>query len=253
MRTPTVIGNWKMNGARAMASQLLQEVITQAKEVEGIELVVLPPFVYLDMTERLLAGTQIKWGAQNFYHQTSGAFTGEISANMLTDFNCQYVLVGHSERRTLFGESDHTVAQKYSTAIHADLIPIICVGETLDERKAGITKQIISCQLGTIFASPFGVESLMRAVIAYEPVWAIGTGLSAEPETAQEVHAYIRQLIAENAGKEIADGIRILYGGSVKLQNAAALFAMPDIDGGLIGGASLDANEFIGIAKLCKL
>lgn len=251
MRKPLIAGNWKMNGSSSRNQQRLNDLVKGSKNLKNVELAVFPPFVYIAQTQNLLKNTDIFWGAQNFCPKDDGAYTGEISANMLLDFECRYVLIGHSERRTLYGETDKDVAIKYSKAIQVGLTPIICVGETLEEKKAGITHQIISCQLGAIFASEASIEGLKNAVIAYEPVWAIGTGLAAKPEDAQEVHAMIREQVAE-FDKGIAEQLRILYGGSVKSSNAAELFSMPDIDGGLIGGASLNSEEFLDIAKLCN-
>ncbi len=248
MRRPILAGNWKMNGSRESVPPLLKAIKKGADSLNNIELIVFPPYVFLEETARELAGSPIAWGAQNFNPHHNGAFTGEISAAMLLDFHCRYVLVGHSERRTLYGETDSVVATKYNAALNAGLYPIVCVGETLDERQAGITQQVISCQLGAIFASVAGVEGLQQAVVAYEPVWAIGTGLTADPNIAQEVHAQIREMVA-SYDKNIASELRILYGGSVKRENAANLFAMPDIDGGLIGGASLNEQEFLDIAR----
>jgi triosephosphate isomerase len=251
MRKPLIAGNWKMNGSHSGNQQLLNEIIAGSKQLTNTELAVFPPFVYIAQAQQLLKETKISWGAQNFSYKDDGAYTGEISAKMLLDLDCRYVLIGHSERRTLYGETDKDVALKYSKAITVGLSPIICVGETLEEKNAGITHQIISCQLGAIFASEASIEGLKNAIIAYEPVWAIGTGLAASPIDAQEVHAMIREQVAE-FDKGIAEQLRILYGGSVKPSNAAELFSMPDIDGGLIGGASLNSEEFLGIAKLCN-
>lgn len=250
-RKPTIVGNWKMNGTRSGANTLLKEIKNGVNGSTGVEVVVLPPFVFLEQTEKLLSNSPIIWGAQNLYAKPYGAYTGEIAASMLTEFNCSYVLIGHSERRLYFHESDSIIAEKYSSALMAGLKPILCVGETADERKSGITYQIISCQLNAIFALAEGVLGLEQTIIAYEPIWAIGSGVTATPEQSQEVHSQIRDLVAQY-DKKIANNLRILYGGSVKRSNAAALFAMPDIDGFLIGGASLDAQEFLDIIHLCN-
>jgi triosephosphate isomerase (TIM) len=251
MRKPIVAGNWKMNGSKASIAQLLEAIKSEGQKLYNtVELIVFPPSVYLEQVKNALQGSPISWGAQNISAKQNGAFTGEVAAPMLNDFGCQYVLIGHSERRTLYGESDKDVAAKYRVALQAGLKPIICVGETLQERNAGVTHQIIDHQLHGILASA-EKEGLRNTVIAYEPVWAIGTGLAAKPEDVQEVHALIREIVAKH-DKDIAEQLRILYGGSVKRDNAAALFAMPDIDGGLIGGASLDAKEFLDIAKSCN-
>ena len=251
MRKPIVAGNWKMNGSKASIQSLLEAIKLGVEKLNNVELIVFPPFVYLAQVQHLLEKTSIAWGAQTMSEEARGAFTGEISADMLKDFGCEYVLIGHSERRILFGETDQDVAEKYIVALRAGLKPIICVGETLEERNAGTTSQVITRQLKSILSiSPYS-DALTQSIIAYEPVWAIGTGLAAKPEDAQKVHALIRKTIAE-VDKGVAEQLRILYGGSVKRDNATALFAMPDIDGGLIGGASLDAPEFLGIAESCN-
>jgi triosephosphate isomerase len=201
--------------------------------------------VFIPETEKLLAGSVIAWGGQDLSAELSGAFTGEVAASMLQDFGCKYVIVGHSERRTYHAESDELVAKKYAVARAAGLVPILCVGETLQEREAGTTETVVARQLDAVIALE-GVEALADGVIAYEPVWAIGTGKTATPEQAQEVHAFIRGRIAEKSA-EVAEGLRILYGGSMKPDNAKELIEKPDIDGGLIGGASLKAEAFLGI------
>jgi triosephosphate isomerase len=205
------------------------------------------PFPYLAQAQAALSGSSIAWGAQNVSEQPKGAFTGEVSASMLLDFGCKYVIVGHSERRSLYGESDELVAKKYMAAQAAGLTPILCVGESLEERESGVTEAVVARQLDAVIQAA-GVASLGKAVVAYEPVWAIGTGKTASPEQAQAVHAFIRGKIATlDAG--IADKLVIQYGGSVKAANASELMAQPDIDGGLIGGASLVADEFIAICR----
>ena len=244
MRKKLVAGNWKMNGSLAENAALLAGVKTA---LAGIEAVVCVPFPYLAQAQAALSGSSIAWGAQNLSEQGKGAYTGEVSASMLLDFGCRYVIVGHSERRSLYGESDELVAKKYVAAQAAGLTPILCVGELLDERESGITEQVVARQLDAVIVVA-GVASLAKAVVAYEPVWAIGTGKTASPEQAQAVHAFIRGKIAA-LDSAVANGLVIQYGGSVKASNAAELMAQPDIDGGLIGGASLVVEEFVAICK----
>ncbi|ABA59019.1 triose-phosphate isomerase [Nitrosococcus oceani] len=247
MRTPLVVGNWKMNGSRAANRALLESMRKEMEAGVTAEVAVCPPFVYLADMESLLQGSVINWGAQNLSHHEVGAYTGEIAPSMLADLGCRFVIVGHSERRTLYGETDSLVAEKAIVAQKVNIIPIICVGETLQEREQNITEQVVKRQLNAVLELA-GVNALEKAVIAYEPIWAIGTGRTATPEQAQEVHALIRSHVAiQNSG--IAEELLILYGGSVKGNNAAELLAMPDIDGGLIGGASLDAKEFLTICQ----
>jgi triosephosphate isomerase len=244
MREKLVAGNWKMHGSLAENAALLAAI---KSALDGIEAVVCVPFPYLAQAQAALAGSSIAWGAQNLSEHAKGAFTGEVSAAMLRDFGCSYVLVGHSERRSLYGESDEWVASKYIAAQAAGLIPILCVGESLEERESGATETVVARQLDAVIKAA-GVGSLAKAVIAYEPVWAIGTGKTASPEQAQAVHAFIRGKIAAlDAG--VAAQLIIQYGGSVKAANAAELMVQPDIDGGLIGGASLVADEFIAICR----
>jgi triosephosphate isomerase (TIM) len=245
MRKPLVAGNWKMNGSLESVRTLLAGIKSGISDVQNAEVAVCPPYVYLAETEKLLQGSGIGWGGQDLSTESSGAFTGEIAVSMLQDFGCQYVIVGHSERRTYHAESDELVAKKYAVARAAGLVPILCVGETLEERESGITEQVVARQLDALIDME-GVEALKDGVIAYEPVWAIGTGKTASPEQAQEVHAFIRGRVAEKSA-EVADGVRILYGGSMKPDNAKELIGKPDIDGGLIGGASLKAEDFLGI------
>ncbi len=245
MRQTLVVGNWKMNGS-IEANQSLLEGLKQGGGTAA-EVGVCPPFVYLQQVSELLKGTAIAWGGQNLSEQNPGAFTGEVAASMLVDFGCKYVIVGHSERRSLYGESDELVAAKFAKAQAAGLIPILCVGELLEEREAGDTENVVKRQLDAVI-NQVGVASLAKSVIAYEPVWAIGTGKTATPQQAQAVHAFIRgQIAKQDAG--VAENVQILYGGSVKGNNAAELFAMSDIDGGLIGGASLKADEFLTICQ----
>lgn len=246
MRKPLIAGNWKMHGSLSQAKVLIEGIKNDARKYPGIDVLVLPPFVYLTSVQALLTEAPVLLGAQNLYVGMQGAFTGEISGAMLKDAGCQFVLVGHSERRTIFNETLTIIAAKFKAALEAGLIPILCVGETQSEREAGETENIIRQQIGSVIELA-GIDAFERAVIAYEPVWAIGTGLTATPLQAQEVHAYIRRLIMKN-NVDIAKTIRILYGGSMRAENAASLLSQPDIDGGLIGGASLDAESFL---KIC--
>lgn len=247
MRKPLVAGNWKMNGSSTSVRSLLEGIESGIGQVSAAEVAVCPPFVYLPQVQELLAGSEITWGAQNLSTEISGAFTGEIAASMLLDFGCKYVIVGHSERRSYYGEDDGLVAKKYAVARAAGLAPILCIGETLEEREGGITNEVVARQLDAVIDLE-GVAALKQGVIAYEPVWAIGTGMTATPEQAQEVHAFIRERVASK-DPEVAAGLRILYGGSMKPDNAAELISKPDIDGGLIGGASLKAEDFLAICR----
>ncbi len=234
-----------MNGRRDLAQSLATAIAAQAPA--DCDVAICTPFPYLLTAAQALTGSAVLLGAQNLSEQSDGAFTGEVSADMLVDCGCRYVIVGHSERRALYGESSALVAEKFMRAQQAGLIPILCVGETLDERNAQATEGVVAAQLQAVLEAA-GVQAFARAVIAYEPVWAIGTGLTASPEQAQAVHAFLRARLAA-IDADIAAGVRILYGGSVKADNAAALFAGPDIDGGLIGGASLDADSFLAICQ----
>jgi len=247
MRQKLVAGNWKMNGGLKTNAALLHDVVTGVTGLRGMAAAVCVPFPYLAQAQAALTGTAVAWGAQNLSEQTAGAFTGEVSAAMLQDFACRYVLVGHSERRAIYGESDALVAEKFAAALAAGLRPILCVGETLAQREAGQTVEVVSSQMDAVLKR-VGVAAFSGAVVAYEPVWAIGTGRTATSEQAQEVHAAIRAQIAA-ADERVAAGIQILYGGSVKPSNAVELFGMPDIDGGLIGGASLVAADFLAICR----
>ncbi|MDX1459637.1 MAG: triose-phosphate isomerase [Xanthomonadales bacterium] len=245
MRKIMVAGNWKMNGSTASIEALVDGILTGLDEQAPVDVVVFPPFPYLSQVSAALGGSAVGWGAQNLNAQESGAHTGEVSAGMLLDFGCRYVLVGHSERRTVYGESDEDVADRFEAAIRAGLIPVLCVGETREEREAGDTEAVVARQIDAVLQRG-GVSLLRTAIIAYEPVWAIGTGLTATPEQAQAVHAFIRHKIGA-LDDTIAGQIRILYGGSVNGSNAADLFAREDIDGGLVGGASLTAEGFLAI------
>lgn len=245
MRKPLVAGNWKMNGSLASVRELLEGIKAGIAEVKNAEVAVCAPAIFIPETQAQLSGTPIAWGGQDVSVHDSGAYTGETAGSMLTDFACKYVIIGHSERRTYHAESDQLVAEKFSAARKAGLIPIFCIGEVLEEREQGITEQVVARQIDAVI-DHCGVDMLGEGVIAYEPVWAIGTGVTATPEQAQDVHAFIRKRIAEKS-ESVAGSIQILYGGSMKPDNAAELIAKPDIDGGLIGGASLKASDFLGI------
>ncbi len=247
MRQVLIAGNWKMNGSRSSIRELLDGVKAGVGEVKSAELAVCAPFPYLADVQEQLNGTGISWGAQNLSTEEKGAFTGEVSAAMLLDFSCKYVIVGHSERRSLYAEDDALVARKFAVARKAGLKPIFCVGETLEERESNVTEDVIARQIDALIALE-GVAALVDGVIAYEPVWAIGTGKTASPEQAQAVHAFIRAKLAA-LDAAVADKVQILYGGSMNPANAAQLLAMTDIDGGLIGGASLKADDFLAIGK----
>jgi len=257
-RRPMVAGNWKMHGARAANAALLDGVLAGLGAAAGrsAEVVVCPPFVYLaDMAQRL-TGSAVQLGAQDVCAEPgSGAFTGEVAGSMLRDVGCSHVIVGHSERRALYGESDEWVARKTVAALAAGLTPIVCIGELLEERDAGRTHEVVGRQLAAVIAelraSAPGLASLARCVVAYEPIWAIGTGRTATPEQAQDVHAYVRARISEDDAI-VGSSVRLLYGGSVKAGNARELFGMPDVDGGLIGGASLRAEEFVAIVAAAQ-
>jgi triosephosphate isomerase (TIM) len=245
MRRPIVAGNWKMHGSRAENAHLVEELLARCPAQPAASAVICPPLVYLQEVGRLLRDSAFSLGAQDVCADTQGAFTGEVSAAMLKDVGCEYVIVGHSERRLLYRESDQLVARKFAAAHAKGLVPILCVGEQLAEREAGRMHEVVARQLDVVLEL-CGAGSLEHGVLAYEPVWAIGTGRNATPEQAQEVHAFIRGRIGARDAR-IAAATRILYGGSVKAGNAAELFAMPDVDGGLIGGASLKADEFLTI------
>jgi triosephosphate isomerase len=246
-RTVLIAGNWKMNGSMTQSAALVEALRDGAGAGTGAaEMLVCPPFVYLDRASQWLEGSVIGLGAQDIATvEGQGAYTGEVSGAMLTDVGCRYVIVGHSERRTLYGETDAVVIEKFQAAQAAGLVPILCVGEHLAERERGETEAVVSAQVKAV-VDAVGIEAFASAVIAYEPIWAIGTGKTATPEQAQAVHAMIRNLIAKHDAI-IADSLRILYGGSVKGSNAAELLSQQDIDGGLVGGASLDATDFLAI------
>ncbi|GAB4174882.1 MAG: triose-phosphate isomerase [Rhodocyclaceae bacterium] len=246
MRRKLVAGNWKMNGSLAGNEALLRALVAGLPGT-GAEVAVCAPYPYLEQCARLLAGSRIALGAQDCSQHDHGAYTGEVAAAMLRELGCRYVILGHSERRTLHGETDELVAEKVSAALASGLEPIVCVGESLAERESGVTEKVIARQLDAVIAR-CGIAAFGRLVVAYEPLWAIGTGRTASPDQAQAVHAFIRGRIARHDA-QIASSLIIQYGGSVKAGNAGELFAQPDIDGGLIGGASLLAGDFIAIVK----
>ena len=248
MRRSLVVGNWKMNGSREKSRALLADILSGLVQFAKADVGVCPPSVYLPDAAELLKNSSVLLGSQNVADQDEGAFTGEISALMLNEFGCSLAIVGHSERRMLYGESSTLVAARYAKAIQHGLIPILCIGETLAERESDRTFDVIGEQLDAVLCTA-GVASLAKAVIAYEPVWAIGTGKTATPQQAQEMHALIRQVLAKMASEDVAQSVRIQYGGSMKPANAAELFSQPDIDGGLVGGAALEARSFIEIVK----
>ena len=246
MRRPFIAGNWKMNLDRAGAVALATAVAEKSRGLENVDLAIFPPSVYLDAVRGAVAGSRLAYGAQNMSDQPNGALTGEISAAMLVDLGCRYVILGHSERRHILGETNADVHKKTLAALAANLVPIVCVGEQLAEREAGRTGEVIREQ----FAGSLGnlsAEQIGRVVIAYEPVWAIGTGKVATPQQAEDVHKDLRKILADRYNASIAQAIRIQYGGSVKASNAAELLAQENIDGALVGGASLKADEFLGI------
>lgn len=250
MRKKFIAGNWKMNLDRAAAVKLAEAVVKQAGEVPNVDIALCPPYVYLDAVAKVVSGTRVALGAQNMYHESKGAFTGEVSPSMLLDCGCKYVILGHSERRDIFRESDVDVNRKLKAALSAGLLPIVCVGEHLAEREASRTAEVIRAQFEGSFAG-ISADDMKKTTIAYEPVWAIGTGKVATPQQAQEVHADLRKLIQSRYNTEVASQVRIQYGGSVKPSNSAELMHEPDIDGALVGGASLVADDFVGIITSC--
>lgn len=246
MRKSLVIGNWKMNGLSTQGINLTNAIISGLKSgIDNQKIVVCVPYVYLSAVQSVIESTPLSLGGQNVADHDSGAFTGEISASMLKECGCTYVLVGHSERRSYYADTDISVSARFCQAQAQSIIPVLCIGETLDEREKDETFTVINRQLNAVIAQA-GIDALANSIIAYEPVWAIGTGKTASAEQAQEVHRYIREQIARK-NQKVADKIQILYGGSVNPDNARDIFAMPDIDGGLIGGASLDAESFLKI------
>jgi len=250
MRKPFVAGNWKMNTDSHSSVSLARDVAAGMSEIAGhkIDVAVIPPFVYLQSVARTLSASSIAVGAQDVYTEQQGAFTGEISGSMLKDIGCTYALCGHSERRHVIGETDELINKKVSAAISGGLLPILCVGELLEQRKTEVTKEVVTRQIRAGLAG-LGDEKVSAVTVAYEPVWAIGTGLTATTKQAQEAHRLIRKLLSEMYDEQLADDIRILYGGSVKPDNAAELMGQQDVDGLLVGGASLDADDFVAIVK----
>jgi len=251
MRRPFIAGNWKMNLDRAAGVALAEGLAAKAGEFDGVDLAVCPPSVYLDAVASAVQGSSLGVGAQNMYHEAGGAFTGEVSAAMLLDVGCKYVILGHSERRHVMGESDADINKKVHAALVAGLAPIVCVGELLEEREAGKTADVIRTQFDGSLAG-VSDEQMAGIVVAYEPVWAIGTGKVASPEQAEEVHLDLRTLIADRYNGDVAAAVRIQYGGSVKGENAGELLAQENIDGALVGGASLKVDDFLAIAAAAK-
>lgn len=246
MRRPIVIGNWKMNGGSAFTKDLLKGIADQWTGVHQCEVAVCPPYPYLAIASEQLGNTNVLWGAQDLSIHANGAYTGEVAADMLTDFGSKLVLVGHSERREYHGESSELVAKKFKVAVEAGLTPVLCVGESLEEREAEKTFDVIGKQMMAVI-DHCGLDVVAKGIVAYEPIWAIGTGKSATPEMAQDVHSYIREVLGPEG-----DQIRILYGGSVKPETAEGLFSQKDIDGALVGGASLKANDFVAICRAAE-
>ena len=247
MRRKLVAGNWKMHGSLAENQTRLTQLVSALKNNEAIDVAVFSTAPYLFQCKSLLAASGISWGAQDVSEHASGAFTGEISTAMLEDFACDYALVGHSERRELFHESNEVVADKFAALLKSSVLPVLCVGETLEQRESGDTMTVIIEQIDAVLAKS-GIAGFKKAVVAYEPVWAIGTGKTATPEQAQEVHKAIREYLAQ-FDADIAEALQIVYGGSVKPDNADAIFAQHDVDGALVGGASLNSNDFV---KICN-
>jgi len=247
MRRRLVAGNWKMYGSNARNQLLLEGLAARAGELDGVDCAVCVPFPYLCQAQTILSGTGVAWGAQNASQWPDGAYTGEISVSMLADFGCRYVIVGHSERRSLFHEDDQLVGAKAKAVLDQQMTPIVCVGESLQEREAGVTESVVSRQLDAVIAG-IGIDGLDKSVVAYEPVWAIGTGKTASPDEAQAVHRFLRKTVSARDA-DVGERLTMLYGGSVKAANAQSLFGMDDIDGGLIGGASLKLDEFMAICE----
>ena len=246
MRQTIVMGNWKMYGRFEQVTSLLNDLLLSLPTQSNAGCVVFPPAIYIPLTQTLLNESALKFGAQNVYPKDAGAYTGELSGPMLRDFGCKYVLVGHSERRHIFHEDEKFIAEKFHHVKDHDMIPVLCIGETLEQRERGLTEAVLTEQLLAI--TSVGGRVFQNCVVAYEPVWAIGTGQTASPEQAQAVHVFIRNLVAQFDEKD-AEELSILYGGSVNEKNACSLFAMPDIDGGLVGGASLNAQQFVEIVE----
>lgn len=251
MRRPLVAGNWKMNLTRDSAVALARGIAEKCQNAGGVDVAVCPPFVYLDAVRSTLQGSAVRLGAQNMYHEPEGAFTGEISGKMLVDVGCTYVILGHSERRHILGETDQQINRKLLATLAQRLTPILCVGETLEEREAGKTQSVIHNQFAASLAE-LSPDQVGQIVIAYEPVWAIGTGRNATPQQAEEVHADLRRLLESRYNAKVASIVRIQYGGSVKPENAADLLSQPNIDGALVGGASLKVDSFLGIIAAAR-
>lgn len=251
MRRPFIAGNWKMNMDRAGAVALAAAVAERAADFPAVEIAVCPPSVYLEAVARAIDGSAVGLGGQNMYHEPKGAFTGELSAAMLLDVGCRYVILGHSERRQYFGETDELIHRKVVAALGAGLTPIVCLGELLAEREAGRTLEVIRRQFEGSLGG-LSAEQMRRVVVAYEPVWAIGTGKVATTEQAEEVHLDLRKIMADRYNREVAESVRIQYGGSVSSENAADLLAQPNIDGALVGGASLKADSFLKIIAAAR-
>lgn len=250
MRKPIIAGNWKMNKTITEALDLVRQLTMELKDIKDIDIVVCPVFTALYGVSQAIDGSNIKLGAQNLFWEDKGAFTGEVSASMLKDTHCEYVIIGHSERRSIFKETNKNVNRKIKAALRAKLLPIVCVGECLKERQADKTFDVVADHIHGALEG-LSADDLANLIIAYEPVWAIGTGVNATPEQAQEVHEYIRKIIADSFGKDVAHDLRIQYGGSVKPENIESLISQPDIDGALVGGASLKAESFIQLVKYC--
>lgn len=248
MRTPFVAGNWKLNKTPDEAEILARCVVDAVSGVTGVDVAICPPFTALERVSCVVCCTGVGLGAQNMYWEAEGAFTGEVSAPMLLTCGCEYVILGHSERRQFFGETDDTVNRRLKAALSAGLKPIVCIGESFDERQADVTEQVVETQTRGAL-NGISADDVRGITLAYEPVWAIGTGLTATPEQAEAVHAFLRDVLAQLYDYDVAQGIRIQYGGSVKPDNAAELFEQDNIDGGLIGGASLEAEDFAAIVK----
>lgn len=247
MRRTLIAGNWKMNGSLSSIEELINGIKDGLAEVTNAEMAVCPPAVYISKVNDLIGDAKIGLGSQNICDQESGAFTGELAPSMLKEFNCQYAIIGHSERRSLYGESDELVAKRVAMAIQSGITPLFCIGETLEERESGVMEDVVSRQLDAVIDTQ-GIEAIGQCVIAYEPVWAIGTGVTASPEQAQAVHAFIRNKLSALSA-DVAEKVQILYGGSMNAGNAKELLSQPDIDGGLIGGAALKAGDFLAIGK----
>lgn len=252
MRNPIIGGNWKMNkGIPSEAVEMLKELIRLVEKIKNVDIIIAPPFTTLSSVIQTVKKTKIMVGAQNMYYEEKGAFTGEISPVFLKDLGCKYVILGHSERRDIFDENDDFINKKLKKALNCDLIPIVCIGEHLEEREKGKTKEIIENQFNCTFKD-LKSEEISKTIIAYEPIWAIGTGITATPEQAEEIHIFIRELIDNSYGKSTAEKVRIQYGGSIKPDNAKEIFEKENIDGGLVGGASLQSKSFYEIIKAAE-